>query len=361
MILKHPLKMLILGLTGKCNFACTYCYAHQHPQKNMSFDTAVKAIDWAAGSGRPFILQFSGGEPLLAFDCLREVVSYVRHKNIPAVMQVQTNASLIDDDMAAYLRDARIGVGISLDGRPKQNDVFRCLPSGKGTSSLIFRGAVALAAAGAEIGITCVVTDNNVRYLAGVVEMAYYFGNVRKIGFDLLRAQGRGIGIKSADVQELKAALWQALTTARRLEGQTGKKLVFSHTERVASLINGGLTDFAHCHAMNGEAAFVDADGGVYACASLAGIPEFWLGNVADGLDWGKQQTISATIREKMNFCRSCPSFSLCGGGCFARWYGEGLAGKPYRPECVLKNVFIEEYLSKKKGKEVACFGKSCF
>lgn len=343
MTAKTGLKMLILGLTGQCNFACSYCYACEHPQKPMAFDTAAKAIDMAAGSGRPFVLQFSGGEPLLAFDCLQKIVGYVRHKRVPAIMQVQTNASLIDRDMAGYLRDARVGVGISLDGRPDQNDALRRLPSGEGSSRLILRGAAALAAAGVQIGITCVVTDSNVRHLSGIVEMAYYLGNVKKIGFDLLRAQGRGAEVKAANALVLAEALRQVMTTARRLEQQTGKQLLFSHTERVEGLAKSSLTGFAHCHAMNGEAAYVDANGDVYACASLAGFAEFRLGNVTDGIDFVKQQAIGAMIRKSMKFCPACPSFSLCGGGCFARWYGAGSASMPYLPECALKNAFIRE------------------
>ena len=344
MATNKQLNMLILGLTGQCNFACTYCYAHEHPQEQMSFDTAVRAVDIAAGSGTPFVLQFSGGEPLMAFDCLQAIVDYVRHKRVPAIMQLQTNASLLDREKAIYLRDAKVGIGISLDGRPDQNDALRRLPSGEGTSHLILRGAEALAAAGVETGITCVVTASNVRQLAGIVEMAYYLGNVRKIGFDLLRAQGRGVGIAAAGERELAAALQQVLATARRLEQQTGRKLVFSHAERVESLASKSMAGFAHCHAMNGQAAFVDANGEIYACASLAGFPEFRLGHVSEGIDLGKQQAISDTIRQSMGFCPQCPAFSLCGGACFARWYGAGKTGDPYPPECALKNTFIREY-----------------
>jgi uncharacterized protein len=343
--------MLILGLTGKCNFACSYCYAHEQPQERMTLAIAQKALDMVSVSGKPFVLQFSGGEPLLAFDVMQEIISYVQHKRLPAIMQVQTNASLIERDMAVCLRDAKVGVGISLDGRPNQNDVYRQLPSGEGTSPLILRGAEMLATVGVEVGITCVVTDSNVRQLSGIVEMAYYLGNVRKIGFDLLRGQGRGIGIKAANAQDLQEALQQVLITKHQLEVKTKKKLIFSHTERVENLGGQKLTGFAHCHAMNGEAAFVDATGEIYACASLAGFAEFRLGNIKDGIDPLKQQTIGDKIRKSMEFCLACPSFSLCGGACFARWYGANSAGKPYAPECILKNVFIQQYQNgKNKG-----------
>ena len=164
------------------------------------------------------MLQFSGGEPLLAFDLLTEIVAYVNRRKYPAILQIQTNASLLDRSKALFLRDHQIGVGISLDGRPSENDAQRKLPDGGGTSRLILAGAAVLASVGVETGITCVVTDVNVRQLAGIVEMAHYLGNVRKIGFDLLRAQGRGVGMKAALAADLASALREVMATAERLE-----------------------------------------------------------------------------------------------------------------------------------------------
>lgn len=344
MTVDNDCKMLILGLTGQCNFACSYCYAHEQPKTRMSLAAAMKAVDLAASSGQPFVLQFSGGEPLLAFDLIQEIAGYVRSRRARAIMQLQTNASLIDAAMARYLREAGIGVGISLDGRPEQNDRLRRLPSGEGASPLIMRGAAALAAAGVETGITCVVTDSNVRQLSGVIEMAYYLGNVRKIGFDLLRAQGRGSAVKPTGAAELTAALQQVLLTTARLERQTGRRLAFSQAERVENLAGKQVHGFAHCHAMNGEALFVAPSGELYACASLAGLPEFYLGHVETGLDSVRQREIGGRIRDSMAFCPACPEFSLCGGACFARWYAADCANQPYLAECALKQTFIQHY-----------------
>ncbi|TEB10405.1 radical SAM/SPASM domain-containing protein [Pelotomaculum propionicicum] len=349
---KRPLRMLSLSLTGRCNFACRYCYAQAHPQDMMSLDTAMRAVNLAAGGGEPFVLQFSGGEPLLAFDLLREVVRYVRRRQIPAVMQLQTNASLLDREMVLYLREARVGVGISLDGRPGANDCLRRFPDGRGTSAQILRGAGHLAAQGMETGITCVVANENVNQLAGVVEMAYYLGNVRRIGFDLLRGQGRGRMLTPPPAQAVAQGLLEALQTAERLAGQTGRTMLISQLERVETLSRGTARGFGHCHAMNAEAAFVDAKGGIYACSSLVGDEDFRLGDAAHGIDEGRRQAVAALIRNSMIFCRECPAFPLCGGGCFARWYGSGCAGKAYEAECALKQVCIQWYQEHRKQEE---------
>ena len=337
-------KMLILGLTGQCNFACTYCYASAQPRQKMERSTAKQAVDIAAAGGNAFVLQMSGGEPLLAFDVVADIAEYVKGKHMLATLQLQTNASLITPEKAAFIKQAGISVGISLDGRPQENDYCRKLLDGGGTSHLIAQGMQTLAEAGVETGITCVVTAHNVRRLQGIVEMAYYFGNVRKIGFDLLRAQGHGRGVAAADARELQSALRGVLARAKQLESLTGKRIVFSHGERIKKLAARRTESFAHCHAMNGEAAYVDPDGSLYACASLAGFPAFRIGTVETGIDFPRQRMIAQQIRADMQFCTDCPSFLLCGGSCFARWFGAGDHSRPYHPECVLKEAFIEAY-----------------
>ena len=339
------IKMLILSLTGQCNFACKYCYAHEHPTEIMNAATAIAAVEMAAVDGQAFVLQFSGGEPLLNFPVMQEVICYVREQGLPAIMQLQTNASLMTKERAAVLKAGQVGIGISLDGRPDINDRQRCLPDGKGTCWQILNGVGQLAMQGIATGITTVVTNENVDKLSGIVEMAYYLGNIRRIGFDLLRAQGRG----SEMTEPSSEAVWQgvkaAFQTAERLTEQTGKVMLFSQIERVETLAKNQMQGFAHCHAMNGEAAFVDAKGSIYACASLAGNPDFYLGHVTTGLDKVKQRKVAALIQDGMSFCKTCPLFSLCGGACFARWYGANCGQQGYAAECALKQVSIEWYL----------------
>ncbi len=341
MIRPKPLKMLVLSLTGRCNFNCAYCYAAEHDHSFMDAATALQAIDLAAAGKETFVLQFSGGEPLLAFSTIQACINHVRKHKLPAIMQLQTNGALLTPEMALLFKQANVGVGISLDGRPDCNDVLRTLPEGGPTSRLIINGAKVLAAHGVEIGITCVVTANNVKRLDEIVEMAYFLGNVRRIGFDLLRGQGRGGEVEPAKPEELIAGLKKARFAAASLAKLAGKKLLIAQLERVAMLRQGKLSGFAHCHAMNGEAAFVDAQGRIYACASLVGQAEFCLGDVQSGICASRQAAVMRTIQRSMAFCRNCASFGLCGGGCFARWLGSGCKG-PYDVECALKKGAID-------------------
>ncbi|CAA7603228.1 adenosylcobinamide hydrolase [Acididesulfobacillus acetoxydans] len=343
-----PLKMLVLSLTGQCNFACSYCYAQAHAQESMSLATAIAAVNRAADSGEPFVLQFSGGEPLLSFAVMRDTIQYVRRKRIPALIQVQTNASLLSSQKIAFLRAAQVGIGVSLDGRPGINDRTRRLSSGEGTSRLILGGIEQLARQGVKIGLTCVISEANVSQLAGIVEMAYYLGNVRRLGFDLVRGQGRGSLLQPPAPESIERGLEQALRTAERLGRRSGTTLSIAQLERVKTLARRTERGFAHCPALKGEAAFVDAQGNIYACSSLIGEEKFRLGDVAAGIEESRQEAVVTLMQKSMGFCLECSSFSLCGGGCFARWYGAARSGEAYAGECTLKRVFIKWYLEQR-------------
>lgn len=334
--------MLVLSLTGACNYACEYCYAANHAPVEMSFTTARQALDLAAADGtNEFILQLSGGEPLLAFGLLQKIVAYVETKKLPARIQIQTNGSLITDEIAAYLQQHKIAVGVSLDGRPDVNDQLRKFKNGCGATKAILAGLAVLRRHNVATGITCVVTNRNVRQLSGVVEMAYYAGNVRRLGFDLLRCQGRGSKLMPPGAEAVKKGVTAAFMTGSQLQKLTGIPLKFSQMERVNILKAGaGAYCFGHCYAMNGNAAFVDPLGDIYCCSSLIGNKDFCLGNTRAGLDEKKVLQVAARIKKSMKFCTCCPDFKLCGGGCFARWYGSG-EKTAYPGECALKRVAI--------------------
>ena len=340
------IKNLVLSLTGQCNFACRYCYAAEHNKEMMSVETALAAVNLAVSSlsqGEKFIIQFSGGEPLLNFKVLHAVVGYVHKNNVPAILQLQTNGSLLTDPIAQYLFKNKVAIGVSLDGKPNINDKLRLTKAGKGATDLILQGLEVLKRNNIACGITCVVTADNVNELVGIVEMAYFLGNVRRIGFDLLRGQGRGSGLVPPTEEEMAQAMEQVYWRNKVLSKMVGYEIKIAQQERAKLACSEECREFGHCYAMNGEAAFVEASGKIYACSSLIGDEDFYIGNVVDGLDNTLVEKVSNKISDSMHFCKECSYFRQCGGGCFARWYGSGelLADKS---ECALKrSAFTKE------------------
>ena len=64
------------------------------------------------------------------------------------------------------------------------------------------------------------------------------------------------------------------------------------------------------------------ATGDIYACSSLVGDNDFYIGNVFSGIEASLVEKTKSFIAQSMEFCRQCDDFKRCGGGCFARWYG---------------------------------------
>lgn len=332
------LKMLVLSLTGDCNLACRYCYASGQARRMMAWETARRAVELAASGGDPFLLQFSGGEPLLALPLLARIAAYVRDHRIKARMAVQTNGTLLTEEAVNILCDSNMGIGVSLDGRPAVHDRQRQYSDGRGSAADVAAGIERLAWRGVGIGLTCVVTAENVYSLTDIVDMAYYFGNVHRVGFDLLRAQGRGTNAALPRESDIAAAMREVFARRDALYRLTGCRLAISQEEQARSLAHRCGGGFSHCHAMNGEGVHVDADGGIYACSSFVGDRRFFLGTVEQGVDLHRQQEVSAMMRQDMAFCRRCPDFAACGGGCFARWLGLEQQA-PCAPECALKRA----------------------
>ena len=133
------------------------------------------------------------------------------------------------------------------------------------------------------------------------------------------------------------------------LEEITGKHIHFTQEDRVRMLQRTGKYEFPQCFAMNGEAAFVDVHGDIYACSSLMGKSDYKLGNVNTGRCPENVRKVGAFIRNSMKACRMCEYFSLCGGGCFSRWLDKNGQVRCSEAECALKKFFIKRYLRRQE------------
>lgn len=77
-IAKGNIKMLLLSLTGACNLGCKYCYADSYNENMMTFDIAKKAIALVQAQSNDFIIQFSGGEPLLNINLIEQLANILK-------------------------------------------------------------------------------------------------------------------------------------------------------------------------------------------------------------------------------------------------------------------------------------------
>lgn len=144
---------LILVLTGKCNMRCEYCvYCEKYPKEigysddDMCFETAQRGVDLffelhkekvAHGYQKPPMINFYGGEPLLKFDIIRQVVQYAEQIDPSSRFYITTNGLLLNEEVADFISQHRFSVTFSLDGFKENHDRNRVTAGGKPTFDIV--------------------------------------------------------------------------------------------------------------------------------------------------------------------------------------------------------------------------------
>lgn len=138
----RKVKSITLALTEQCNLRCKYCgympkyLDHDYHLKEMPKDVAFKAIDFLMKNSQESDvcnIGFYGGEPLLRLNLIKECIAYVkeRYPFRQPTYNITTNATLLDDKVAAFLVENDIKITISLDGPEKEQNKYRVDGSGK--------------------------------------------------------------------------------------------------------------------------------------------------------------------------------------------------------------------------------------
>lgn len=135
------LRSLVLLVSEACNFACTYCYgSYGERTRKMSIETAIHAIDLALELGIRDIV-FFGGEPLTNFPVIQQAVEHIEKSGYEAVdLRMTTNASLVTDEIAAFLHEHHFQVSVSMDGDQLSHDLTRVYHDQRSTYADVVRG-----------------------------------------------------------------------------------------------------------------------------------------------------------------------------------------------------------------------------
>ena len=335
--------------TEKCNLNCPYCYLPEEMRRSgvdMAAADLFRALEILTAyfestlppeSVRPQVI-FHGSEPLLR----REVI-------FPAMEQyadrfrfgIQTNATLLDDEALAFIRQRGISLGISLDAHlPEINDRTRRTWGSKGVFGTVSQVLEKLAGY-ANYSVMCTVTQANVGHLTEIVD---YF-HARQVGVAMLNpvrcTQPGGRASKPADAV-LARHFTAALDRAGELYEQTGRRLVLANFANIligiaAPTARRLMCDISPCG--GGRCFFaVAATGDLFPCSEFIGLPEFKGGNIFVDqipavLASPPFQRVSQRRVEDFAPCGSCAIRHFCGSPCPAEVYtthGTMQAPAPY-------------------------------
>ncbi|MEG0134417.1 MAG: radical SAM protein [Cetobacterium sp.] len=303
---KKTFKYLVFWIANTCNLSCEYCYAKKNFDGTfLTWGVAEKALDLLDENST---LVLAGGEPLLNFNLIKKIYSHLLAKDFKGKISLQTNGSLITEEIAKELSSMNIKIGISLDGMSEVNELYR------GKSIETFSGIKKLEKYGKKVSINAVITNHTVDKLEKLVELCYFFNNVEALGLDLLRIENKS-ELLVPENENIYMYLKKAYERSLFLESILGRKVAIREIEDARLRIIKNHTSCSYCYSSEGETAVVIPNGDIYPCSSLVNRFEYHMGNILDMNSIIKIKLPNGKYEE----CGHCPHISYCRGGCPSR------------------------------------------
>lgn len=357
--LLRPPALFLMIPTNRCNLGCVYCHAEAGQatdySKDMTEATARKAVDFLLTSPNPllkpggeFAIEFQGGECLLRWDLIKQVMDYADQRAAERQLRTRytlcTNLTTMTDEIAQEIvRRGNIRVGSSLDGPREVNDQQRVFQGGGGTYTKATGWAEKLRAEyGVRSGLLPTLTKNNLGHEHTLVDeyrrrkcSSIYLRYVNQVG-RAYRESYDTLGLNSEEY----LGLWQTALDyifEYRLRGEP-------ILERESASLMGNMltTNWSYmclrrpC-GMGLHQIVIDQDGAVFGCDQARSNPMFSLGNVAthtyDECYSSDVSRLARTlISELYPRCRGCAFGAYC-GYCVARGTRQHGTPQPKMPE----------------------------
>ena len=326
------IKALCLHVAHTCNLNCSYCFASQgkyHGERAlMSFEVGKRALDFLienSGTRRNLEVDFFGGEPLMNWNVVKDLVAYARvqekihNKNFRFTLT--TNGVLIDDEVIDFCNKEMSNIVLSLDGRPEVHDRLRVDYMGRGSYDTIvpkFQRFVEKRG-GKNYYMRGTFTHNNVDFTNDIFHMA-------DLGFTELSmepvvcAPDDAAALTEADLPVLFEQ-YEILAKEMIKRKKAGNGFTFYHY--MLDLTHGPCIYKRISGCGSGtEYMAVTPTGDLYPCHQFVGDTKYLLGNIWDGVTNTEIQNefklCNAYARSE---CNDCWAKLYCSGGCAANSY----------------------------------------
>ena len=327
-----PIKAMCLLVTMDCNLRCEYCFASQGDyamgRKVMSFETGKKALDFLlenSGDRQNLEVDFFGGEPLMNWNVVKQLVEYGRSKekeyNKRFRFTVTTNGLLLDEEKMDFINKEMSNVVLSIDGRKDVNDRVRKRVDGSGCYDRIIEKYKQLAEKRnyENYYVRGTFTKYNLDFSNDVFHLY-------DLGFDQISVEpvvcdhDEKYAITERDLPAVFSE-YERLAQLMLVNEKKGKHFNFFHFMLDLDQGPWAIKRLRGSGSGN-EYVAITSDGDIYACHQFVGIPEYLMGNIHTG-EFNteiKKQFAAAHIYNKED-CRKCWAKFYCSGGCNANNY----------------------------------------
>lgn len=331
---------LCLYVAHDCNLDCSYCYndrgRNHHPGLMMAPEIAEAAFRrFFITPGKQYAAAFYGGEPLLNFRGIKEIVAIGKRleqeRNLRISFSMTTNGTLLNREIEDFARRYLSSITVSIDGPKTIHDRYRCGSKG-GSYERVVANLERLKGSGRP-RITLKGTLG--RESVGLYrESLAHLQGLGTDGITLTPVVGQGESeaeLTDADYDRF-VTQHETLNAAAVESGFSGDSYLPEEAVNVVANLLTKRKLRRHCNA--GRDLAVTADGSLYACHGLVGQPEFFMGPV-DGSDetaFKRVQSLFSNLDvDQLPQCANCWARYFCGGSCYANAFG--VAGSVTAPE----------------------------
>ena len=351
---KTVVKALCLHIAHDCNLACKYCFAEEgeyHGRRAlMSFEVGKKALDFLianSGNRRNLEVDFFGGEPLMNWQVVKDLVAYGREqekihdKNFR--FTITTNGVLLNDEIQEFVNKEMDNVVLSLDGRQEVNDHMRPFRNGKGSYDLIVPKFQKLAESRNQqkYYVRGTFTRENLDFSKDVLHFA-------DLGFEQISIEpvvGEDTDFYSIQKEHLPQIFEEYDILAKELikREKEGRGVNFFHF--MIDLDGGPCISKRLSGCGSGtEYLAVTPWGDLYPCHQFVGDEDFLMGNVDDGITRPEiaEEFRGCSVYSK-DKCKNCFAKFYCSGGCMANAYKfHGSIHNTYDVGCEMERKRVE-------------------
>ena len=325
-------KALCLHIAHTCNLNCDYCFASQgkyHGERAvMSFEVGKRALDFLvenSGTRRNLEVDFFGGEPLMNFDVVKELVAYARsiekEKNKNFRFTLTTNGVLIDDDVIDFANREMSNVVLSLDGRKEIHDRHRVDYAGNGSWERIVPKFQRLVESrgGKNYYMRGTFTHENPDFLEDIKVML-------DLGFNELSmepvvcAEGDPAELTREDLP-IVLDQYEKLAELMIEREREGRPFTFYH---YMIDLTGGPCIYKRISGCGSGTEYMAVTpwGDLYPCHQFVGEEKYKLGDIYEGVtNTAAQCEFSECNVYARPECRDCWARLYCSGGCAANAY----------------------------------------
>lgn len=325
-------KALCLHIAHTCNLNCAYCFASQgkyHGDRAlMSFEVGKRALDFLvenSGSRHNLEVDFFGGEPLMNFDVVKQLVAYARsiekekHKNFRFTLT--TNGMLIDDDVIEFANKEMSNVVLSLDGRKEIHDKYRVDYAGNGSFDKIVPKFQKLVEArgGKNYYMRGTFTHANPDFLKDIQTMLDL--GFTELSMEPVVTRADDPAALTEEDKVIVMEQYEKLAELMLQREKEGRPFTFYH---YMIDLEGGPCIYKRISGCGSGTEYMAVTpwGDLYPCHQFVGDEKYKLGDIWNGVS-GKeiQQEFASCNVYARSECKDCWAKLYCSGGCAANAY----------------------------------------